>query len=98
MPYADRGAQRKAQRESVARRRQQARDAAAVSGSRATGVEPAPVPAFAGILPSPAPPSAADVDFAARLLNVIPLRDDTPETFHQREKTAWQRLQRVVEG
>jgi hypothetical protein len=42
-------------------------------------------------------PSAADIDYVCRLLNVIPLRGDTPEKLHLRAKMAWQRFLGVVE-
>jgi hypothetical protein len=39
----------------------------------------------------------ADIDYVCRLLNVIPLRGDTPEKLHLRAKMAWQRFLGVVE-
>jgi len=94
MPYADHLARKRVQRESAARRRTAAREAANRSGLMSTPVNPALAP-FVSPLPRP---SAADIDFAARLLNVEPLRGDTPESLHQRVKTVWDRLMQVVEG
>jgi hypothetical protein len=101
VPYRDIEQQRRAKRESAARARARAAQTAhraLAPGSTSVNVEPDVEPTVAAILPPLTPPSAADLDYAARILGIVPLRGDTPEKVLMRVKTAWQRLVRVVEG
>lgn len=97
VPYSDLEIRKRMQREAQARRRAKLRSAVDSNGLTSTLVNPTAASTTAPILPHLAPPSAADIDYVCRLLNVIPFRGDTPEKLHMRAKMAWQRLLRVVE-
>jgi hypothetical protein len=88
MPYASKDAQRKAQRESVARRRRQAREAAA-NGSTATNVEPA--------APARLPPSPSDLDRIGRWLNCPIMPREEYSAYHQRLRAHWRHIRSLLE-
>jgi hypothetical protein len=90
MPYADPEQQRRAQRESVARRRQQAREAAARNGSTPAPVEPdAPVRL---------PPSPGDLYRVGQWLNCPRMPHEPYPAYHARLRSHWRELLAILEG
>jgi hypothetical protein len=89
MPYASKDRQRKAQRESIARRRQRAREAAARAGSTGGDVEPA--------APARLPPSPSDLYRLGQWLNAPQMPHEPYSAYLSRLQARWRELRSLLE-